>query len=140
MDAFLNFFISVGTINTLNKYNLFALQDLVDRRVGVGNDIQISSNELEYVKVFTGGNQATARVKYEGDCVVNRTPLVFMANYEIFDMADPAWKQRIYALHTTHIQELGYCKKLPYPLAIVGLWEKYGILKTQSQFVYIDEF
>lgn len=140
MDSFINFFINIGTINTLSKYNLFALQDLVDRRIGIGNDIQISSNELEYVKVLTGGNQATTRVKYEADGVVNRTPLVFMANYEMFNMSDSAWQQRIYYLQTSHIPELERCKKLPYPLAIVGLWEKYRILKSETIFVFEDEF
>lgn len=140
MDAFINFFINVGTINTLNKYNLFALQDLVDRRIGVGNDIQISSCEMEYIKVLTGGNQATTRVKYEQDGVVNRTPLVFLANYEMFNMADSAWQQRIYELRTTHLPELQECTKLPYPLAIVGLWEKYRILKSETIFVFEDEF
>lgn len=141
MDAFINFFISVGTINTLNKTNLFALQDLVDRRVGLANDISISSSELEYMKVVCGGNQATVRVKFESDGTVNRTPLVFLSNNKsFFPLHEEAWQQRIYALGTTHVPELANLKKLVYPLAVVGLWEKYNILESNTTFVYNNEF
>jgi Parvovirus non-structural protein NS1 len=141
MDPFINFFTSVGFINTLNKTNLFGLMDLVNKRVGLANDISISSDELEYMKVICGGNQATVRVKFEPDGVVNRTPLVFLSNHRaFFPLHEEAWQQRIFALGTQHISKLKKLTKLIYPLAVIGLWEKYGIIGSETHFVFENEF
>lgn len=42
MDAFTNFFITVGYMNSLSKYDMFATSGLIDARVGVAHDIKFS--------------------------------------------------------------------------------------------------
>lgn len=141
MDPFCHFFLSVGTLQTLNKTNLFALQDLCDKRIGVFNDISIASNEFEYLKNPLGGNQCTGRKKFSDDVTINRLPFCGTSNNPaLFPMEEEAWKQRILELKTKHIPELKKLTKLLYPLAVIGLWEKYEILETKTTFIFENDF
>lgn len=99
-------------MNSLSKYDMFATSGLIDARIGVAHDIKFSSNESEHVKNITGGGQTTVRKKFQDNTNLDRIPMIFTSNHDLFNLADEAWRQRIESYSTRHIPELKKLKKL----------------------------
>lgn len=116
----------IGSVN--NKTNTFAFQDIVNRRLVVGNEINMEPNALEDFKKICEGAACNVKVKHKSDAIFSKTPVLLMSNME------PHWATHPHflnvRLHTIRWQTANFLKdsnKKPYPLSLFDLLDKYNI-------------
>lgn len=125
-DCFIHFFLNFGQIGNFNKHTGFPLQEAVNRRVLLWNEPNAEPSAMDTLKMLLGGDSFNAKVKYENDVVVSRTPVIVLSNNDIFPK-DSAFNSRLIR-HTWKSAPLlkKYSKK-PHPIAAYLLLEKYKI-------------
>ncbi len=69
----------IGRVN--NKTNQFALQDAFQRRLVVGNEISMEDGAKEDFKKLCEGTAFNIRVKYQGDKIFTKTPVLLLSNF-----------------------------------------------------------
>ncbi|CAL8136722.1 unnamed protein product [Orchesella dallaii] len=120
--------INVGYLGNPNKNNNFAYQDCVNRRVIVWNEPNYASEEVDTLKMILGGDVCPVRVKFRGDCVVHRTPVIILTNENLPLMNDPTFVNRIYVHTWRYCPQLVEYSKKCHPLTFFELCIKMGIM------------
>lgn len=116
----------IGRVN--NKTNQFALQDAYGRRLVVGNEISMEDGAKEDFKKLLEGASFNIRVKYQGDKIFTKAPVLLISNFQLDICGDPHFKDvRLKTLRWREASLLKESTKRPYPLCI------FDIIKYFSQ-------
>lgn len=116
----------IGRVN--NKTNQFALQDAYCRRMVVGNEISMEDGAKEDFKKLCEGTAFNIRVKYQGDKIFTKTPVLLISNGSLEICSDPHFRDvRLKTFRWRQASLLKEYKKKPYPLCIFDLMEKYNV-------------
>lgn len=115
----------IGRVN--NKTNNFALQDAVDRRLVVGNEICMEESAKDDFKKICEGLACNVRVKFKRDHVFYRTPVLLLSNDLPFVVTDPAFRERVRHFRWKQCSELKKYKLKPYPLALVDIFNHFNV-------------
>nr|QVW56840.1 MAG: putative nonstructural protein NS1 [Saxicola torquata ambidensovirus] len=83
-DAVCHFYNNVGNVANFNKYSQFPLMDCIDRRIIMWNEPDYEPAAIDTIKLLFGGDPCAARVKYNVDTVIFRTPVISLANSNCF--------------------------------------------------------
>ena len=116
----------IGRVN--NKTNQFALQECYGRRLVMGNEISMEEGAKEDFKKLCEGKAFNIRVKYQGDKIFTRAPVILISNRDLDICYDRDFKD--VRLKTIRWNTCGFLKdsnKQPYPLSLFYLFDKYNI-------------
>lgn len=116
----------IGRVN--NKTNQFALQECYGRRMVVGNEISMEDGAKEDFKKLCEGTAFNIRVKYQGDKIFTKAPVLLISNFELDICYDVHFKNvRLTTIRWRKCELLKDSNKKPYPLCIFDLFNKYNI-------------
>nr|QTE04115.1 MAG: putative nonstructural protein 1 [Emberiza spodocephala ambidensovirus] len=130
-DAVIHSMINFGQVNNFNKYDRFPLQDAVQKRVLLWNEPNFEPGAEETLKLLFGGDTLPARIKYEGDANIRRTPLIMLTNMDVIPNTD-AFNARVWKYTWRQASFLKYIVKKPHPLSVFYLFLRYNILSTKN--------
>lgn len=82
---------------------------------------------FDTIQMLFGGDTFNAKIKYQQDAIVSRTPIIILGNRNIFPKEE-AFKCRMITYEWRNAPCLKDPSKKPYPLALYGLLEKYQTL------------
>lgn len=126
-DCCLHYCINFGQMGNFNRYCNFPMMECVDRRIILWNEPCMEPSAVETLKMILGGDTVNAKVKYQGDAVITRTPVIVLSNNDIFPN-DSAFRSRIFQYRWKACDFLKDCKKKPHPLAFYHLLSLYKVL------------
>nr|QVW56837.1 MAG: putative nonstructural protein NS1 [Phylloscopus inornatus ambidensovirus] len=126
-DAVVHYFLNFGLLGNFNKYNGFPMMECVNRRIILWNEPVVEPSAFETLKTIFGGDTANAKVKFSGDAIIGRTPVIVLSNNDVFPK-DSAFRTRMIKYEWQPCPHLKLAKKKPWPLAFYYLLKKYGIL------------
>lgn len=116
----------IGRVN--NKTNQFALQECYGRRLVVGNEISMEDGAKEDFKKLCEGTAFNIRVKYQGDKIFTRAPVLLVSNFELDICYDYHFKNvRLHTIRWNTCSMLKESNKKPYPLCIFDLFDMYNV-------------
>lgn len=130
-DAVVQSCVNYGIICNWNRYNSFPLQDCPNRRVLMWNEPNFEDGVTETLKMLFGGDQCPARIKYEGDAVIQRTPIIVLSNNDCFPKNE-AFRTRLIKEKWMACPQLKDLTKKPHPLAIYYLLARWDIIKWRE--------
>lgn len=130
-DAVCHFMINFGVIANWNRHNSFPLQDCLNRRLLFWNEPNFEDGVEETLKMLFGGDQCPARVKYEGDGIIQRTPIIVLSNSDCFPK-NLAFRTRIIKYNWISCPHLKSLTKKPHPLAIGYLLSRWNIISWEA--------
>lgn len=113
--------------------------DAVNRRICVWNEPMCESSSFEDVKLLFGGDTMKVKVKYQGDAVVDRTPIIILTNNDIFPK-DNTFQCRMYKYQWKPFEDLKYVKKKLHPMGFHELLIHYNIIDENCVNLYEDNF
>lgn len=87
---------------------------------------------MDTLKMLLGGDTFNAKVKYENDAVVQRTPVIVLSNNDIFPK-DSAFTSIMLIYEWKTAPLLREYKRKPHPIGIYALLEKYNIFEEVHQ-------
>lgn len=121
--------LNVGTIGRVNnKTNTFALQEAYSKRIVVGNEVSMEEGAKEDFKKLCEGTAFNIKVKFQGDKIFTKTPVLLIANYMLDICYDIHFKDvRLKTYVWKQCNMLKASNKKPYPLVIFDLFEYYNI-------------
>lgn len=125
VDCLAAFYLNVGHVKNFVRGNNFPLNDCPNRRLLIWNEPSIQPSSFDSVKMLCGGDSCPASVKYEGDGVISKTPLIFTSNNIIFPNTN-VWSSRIYSVQWEPASFLKDVNKKPNPLVFQTLFNKYN--------------
>jgi len=126
-DAVVNSCINFGVIHNWNRYNQFPLQDCTNRRVLFWNEPNFEDGVEETLKMLFGGDQCQARIKYEGDAWIPRTPVIVLSNRDCFPK-NLAFRTRMIKHEWHTCAPLANLDRKPHPLGIPYLLARWEII------------
>lgn len=88
------------------------------------NEPSIMLSAMDTVKMLTAGDPLSVTVKYQGNGTINRTPLIFLSNKQLFSKNE-IWKSRIYFEEWRPCAYLRDLVKYPHPMTYSYLINKY---------------
>lgn len=116
----------IGRVN--NKTNQFALQECYGRRLVVGNEVSMEDGAKEDFKKLCEGTAFNIRVKYQGDKIFTKAPVLLISNFELDICYDYHFKNvRLHTIRWNTCNLLKESNKKPYPLCIFDLFEHYDV-------------
>lgn len=116
----------IGRVN--NKTNQFALQECYGRRMIVGNEISMEDGAMEDFKKLCEGTAFNIRVKFQGDKIFTKAPVLLIANQRLQITNHPAFEGiRNKTLYWKAAPLLKDSDKKPYPLCIFNVFSLFGI-------------
>lgn len=116
----------IGRVN--NKTNNFALQDCVNRRLVVGNEISMEDGAKEDFKKLCEGTALNIRVKFQGDKIFTKTPVLLISNYTLDICTHIHFKDvRLKTIDWGMAELLKDSLLKPYPLCLFDLYKHYNI-------------
>lgn len=116
----------IGRVN--NKTNQFALQECFGRRFIIGNEVSMEAGAKEDFKKLCEGTAFNIRVKYQGDKIFTRAPVLLISNFELDICYDPHFRNvRLHTIRWNTCNMLKDSNKKPYPLCIFRLFEHYNV-------------
>lgn len=121
------FYLNVGSVENFVRGEAFPLNDAVAKRILLWEEPSIAPSCLEEVKLLCGGDPMPVKVKYQGNSVVVRTPLIVTANHVAIPAHDPAFRARVYFENWREYSKLQKENKYPHPMAYNFLLNKYNI-------------
>lgn len=130
-DCVVHFYVNFGIITNWNRHNQFPLQDCTNRRVLYWNEPNFEDGVEETLKMLFGGDQCGARIKYEGDSVIQRTPVIVLANSDCFPR-NQAFRTRMIKYEWMRCAQLKHLNKKPNPLAWAYLLARWDIIKWRN--------
>lgn len=130
-DAIIHWYSNYGQIANFNKHQQFPLMDAINRRICVWNEPACESSSFETLKLLFGGDSQKVKVKYEGDAVVDRTPIIILSNIDCFPK-DTAFLSRMIKYEWQPYAELRHVKKKINPNAYIHLLIKYKIVNEKG--------
>lgn len=125
-DVFLHYLMNYGQLGIMNKTNNFSLQEATSKRVLLWNEPNYEDYYIDTLKMLTGGDALTVRVKQKKDCHVYKTPLIVLTNNRIGFMYELAFKDRVSIYKWKEAPFLAEYSKKPNPLVafeIMVYWE-----------------
>lgn len=126
-DCVCAYYLFVGYIGNFNKYCSFPLMECVNKRMLMWNEPNCEPGSFDTIKMLFGGDNLTVKVKYQGDGLVCRTPVIVLGNYNPFPTTD-VFSCRTYTYNFVYCGMLRDLKYKPHPLAYYFLLRKYNIL------------
>lgn len=130
-DCFIHSCINFGQIGNFNKYDRFPLQDALQRRILLWNEPNFEPGSEEVLKLLFGGDTCAARIKYEGDACILRTPIVVLTNRDVIPN-ETTFTSRVWKYHWKVAPFLKYLTKKPHPLSMFYLFLKHNILSKNN--------
>lgn len=138
-DAVVHSMVNFGIITNWNRHNQFPLQDCPNRRVLFWNEPNFEDGVEETLKLLFGGDQCGARIKYEGDAIIRRTPVIVLSNNDCFPKND-AFRTRLVKHVWKRCDALRSLTKKPYPIAIYYLMARWNIIDYKNiVYTFSDE-
>lgn len=122
--------INVGTFARINnKTNGFSMQEIVNRRMVVGNEMNIEEGAMEDLKKIFEGSACNVRVKCKPDANFERTPIIITSNdYTFYPAVHPDFVNvRTVVEYWNALPEVQHDLKPAYPLAFFDLLSMYGV-------------
>lgn len=132
-DACIHYCINFGQMGNFNRYCTFPLMECVDRRIILWNEPVMEASASETLKCILGGDTCNAKVKYQGDAVISRTPVIILSNNDVFPK-DQAFRSRMFSFDWRPAPFLKDCTKKPHPLVLHLLYNKY--MKNYKLFIF----
>lgn len=120
---------NVGHIGRVcNKTNNFPLQDCFNRRLCIANEMSVEESAIEDMKKLCEGTAFNIRVKYQGDKIFTKAPVVIITNEYIDFLHRPEFLGvRVHKIEWNTCDMLKYSDKKPYPLALFEIFKLYNI-------------
>lgn len=120
---------NVGHIGRVcNKTNNFPFQDCVNRRLCIGNEMSVEDSAIEDMKKLCEGIAFNIRVKYQGDKIFTKAPVIVITNNYIDFMHHNAFLGvRVKKFVWNVASFLKESDKKPYPLCLFELYKNYNI-------------
>jgi len=116
----------IGRVN--NKTNQFALQDCVNRRLVVGNEISMEEGAREDFKKLCEGTAFNIRVKFQGDKIFTKAPVLLISNFQLDICGDPHFENvRLKTINWQTAELLRTSTLKPYPLCLFEIYKMYNI-------------
>lgn len=138
-DAVMHFCVNFGIITNWNRFNQFPLQDCPNRRVLFWNEPNFEDGVEETLKLLFGGDQCGARIKYEGDAVIARTPIIVLSNVDCFPRNE-AFRSRMIKYKWRACSYLRDLRKKPHPLAVPYLFARWHVISWHDvDYDFTDE-
>ena len=125
-DCVCAFCINCGHLGNFNRYNAFPMMDCIDKRVIMWNEPMMESSAAETLKMIFGGDTCPVKVKYMGDKLLLRTPIICLSNNQPFPR-DDAFQCRMFTYEWQQCDDLKKVQKKPHPLAFPYLLIKYRL-------------
>lgn len=94
-DMLTAFYLNIGHVGNFDKNTSFPLNDCVSRRILIWNEPSIAPSQYDTLKMLAGGDPCPAKIKYEGDGKITRTPLIVTSNKNVFPNTE-VWNSRVY--------------------------------------------
>lgn len=119
--------ITIGKCSVMNKTNNFPLSSCVCVNLIVLDEL--SYDPIIYtdiLKLLMGGDQCSVSVKYCGDQLIFKTPIIVISNGECLPNSD-AFNFRLNKYLFKEVNHLNLFSKELNPLAIVELFKQYGL-------------
>lgn len=125
-DAITHFYLNIGHIGNFNKFCNFPFQDAIERRVNIWNEPNFVESSIDTIKMLLGGDNQAVKIKFQGDRMLYKTPLIILSNNNPF-RNNKAFADRmfIYKWRSAYYT-VKYDKKLN-PLMWPRLLEEYNI-------------
>lgn len=79
-DMVTSFYLNIGHVANIVRGQNFPLNDCVHRRMLMWNEPNCCQSAWEIVKLLTAGDSCPAKIKYQSDQVISRTPLILTSN------------------------------------------------------------
>lgn len=120
---------NVGHIGRVcNKTNNFPLQDCFNRRLCIANEMSVEDTAVEDMKKLCEGTAFNIRVKYQGDKIFTKAPVIVITNNYIDFMHRPEFiGVRVKKYIWTQCDLLKESDKKPYPLCLFDVYQDYNI-------------
>lgn len=125
VDCLAAYFLNVGHVKNIVRGQNFPFNDCPNRRILIWNEPNWCPSALDTIKMLTAGDPCPAAIKYEGDSVISKTPLIFTSNALLLQKNDPIWASRVYFCRWHPAPFLANYSKKPHPLAIYHILSKY---------------
>lgn len=138
-DMFLDYYMNRGQIGNPNKYNNFAYQEAVGKRLLIWNEPSYESSQTDTLKMLLGGDNLTVRVKMMGDAAVYRTPIIVLTNKSVPFMNDPAFENRIVKYDWCAAPFLKNYDKKPHPMTVFDLFVNWEIIIDNALYADLEE-
>lgn len=135
IDMICNYFLNVGRMGTLNRYNGFNLMDTAGKRLIVWDEPNYERAKLEDLKKILGGGEHKVSVKFKADQAVYRTPVIITTNNYIPLLGDPNFEDRVRSFNWTSASFLKEYTHLPNPLTTIELFKHYNIVDEYYDFI-----
>ncbi|GFS56835.1 initiator protein NS1, partial [Trichonephila inaurata madagascariensis] len=128
-DCFAAIALNVGHIGRVNnKTNQFALQEVIDKRLIVGNEINMEEGAKDDFKKLCEGKALNVRVKHCPDGIYYRTPVLLLSNNNLDICNDPTFKDvRLKVFYWRKCELLKKSDKQPYPMAVFDLYSYFNV-------------
>lgn len=119
-----SFMLTTGFITSINKYNVFGLQNCKDKRLVVFDDCKFDPGQIETLKALFSGDDSSVSVKYKQDFTLPKTPFIIIANNDEFKHS--VWENRIIKYNWKTYNKI--IEKQLYPLCFIELLKEYKII------------
>ena len=123
-DMVTSFYLNVGTVANIVRGEHFPLNDCIHRRILMWNEPNCCLSAWEMVKMLTGGDSCPAKIKYQGDQIVSRTPLIITSNKD-FIRQNQYFETRVYFEKWNRASFLANINQKLNPLTFTYLINKY---------------
>ena len=91
------------------------------------NEPNFEAGAEETLKNLFGGDACPVRVKYQAETIMRKTPIIILANRDIFPK-NKAFNTRMYRKYWTTCDQLKNFKKKPIPIAAFYLLIRYNVI------------
>lgn len=116
----------IGRVN--NKTNNFALQECYGKRMVIGNEISMEEGAFEDFKKLCEGTAFNIRVKFQGDKIFTKAPVLLISNQMLQITNHPHFENvRSKTIRWKNAPILVESKLKPYPLALYDVYSEYDI-------------
>lgn len=130
-DMVCAYHINCGLVANYVRGQNFPFNDCTSRRILMWNEPSIMLSAYDTVKMLCAGDPLSVAVKYQNNATINRTPLLFLSNQQLFTKSDPIYSSRIYFEEWKTCPYLKDKKLYPHPLTYYKLLEKYNIINKE---------
>lgn len=120
---------NVGHIGRVcNKTNNFPLQDCFNRRLCIANEMSVEDSAIEDMKKLCEGTAFNIRVKYQGDKIFTKAPVIIITNNFIDFLHRPEFLGvRVYKMTWKQAEFLKDSDKKPYPMCLFDIYKEYNV-------------
>jgi hypothetical protein len=134
-DSVCAYYLNVGQICTVNRYNQFAFQDIASRRVVLWNEPNYHDDYIDKLKELLGGDPTNVTVKYKQEVPIFRTPFIITGNEKKSFMYNRVFQNRYKLYYWTTADFLKEHTKKPHPFALYFLYRKYNLVAAPEDYL-----